>query len=117
MLRYNINSGVKKIKTRTAVVASAITLGLGGATFGLALPFAAHATNVPSNFPSNCDAGHGAPGGLGKNSPYYWVQDESTDGNTLPNGNVAPSGGANFGQEQGINTGQNNSGASATCNQ
>lgn len=43
MLRYNINTGVRKIKTKTAIVASTIVLGLGGATFGLALPFAAHA--------------------------------------------------------------------------
>jgi hypothetical protein len=43
MLRYNINTGVRKIKTKTAIIASTVVLGLGGATFGLALPFAAHA--------------------------------------------------------------------------
>jgi hypothetical protein len=46
MLRYNISSGVKKIKTKTAIIVSVVTLGLGGATFGLALPLAAHASSV-----------------------------------------------------------------------
>jgi hypothetical protein len=46
MLRYNISSGIKKIKTKTAIIVSVVTLGLGGATFGLALPFAAHASSV-----------------------------------------------------------------------
>jgi hypothetical protein len=115
MLRYNINSGVKKIKTKTAIVASVVTLGIGGATFGLAaLPFAAHAaTGIPNNFPtSNCDSGHGAPGGLGKD----YIQAEKDGQNKLPNGNVAPSGGSEFGMEQGADTtGLNNSGLAQTC--
>ena len=91
----------------------------GAFMFGsLAIP--AFASTVPSNFPGNngiCNAWHGAPGGLGVNGPYYWVQNEVGDNNPLPNGTIAPSGGANFGQEQGVITGQNNSGLSATCNQ
>jgi hypothetical protein len=47
MLRYNINTGVRKIKTKTAIIGSTIVLGLGGATFGLALPFAANAAGNP----------------------------------------------------------------------
>jgi hypothetical protein len=118
MLRYNIKTGVKKIKTKTAIAASVITLGVGGATFGLALPFAAHATGVPTNFSTTCDAGHGAPGGLGKYSPYSGgVQGEGSDNNTLPNGTVAPSSGSQFGMEQGPNTGLNNKTASQSCNQ
>jgi hypothetical protein len=112
MLRYNINTGVRKIKTKTAIIASTVVLGLGGATFGLALPFAAHAANGPTNFPTTCNAGHGAPGGLGR----AYIQSENEDGTLLPSGNTAPSGGANFGMEQGADTtGQNNSGLSAFC--
>jgi hypothetical protein len=63
----------------------------------------ASASTVPANFPGNngisCDAWHGAPGGLGINSPYYWVRSDP-----------------GFGQEQGVITGQNNSGFSAACN-
>jgi hypothetical protein len=116
MLRYDIKTGVNKIKTKTAIIISVATLGLGGATFGLALPFAAHAANVvPANFPSTCDAGHGAPGGLGR--AYIQAEGTDNDGSTLPHGTPPPSGGASFGQEQGVNTGQTNSGASAFCNQ
>jgi hypothetical protein len=70
MLRYNINTGVRKIKTKTAIIASTVVLGLGGATFGLALPFAAHAAGSGygsqpgfgvSNSQTIC-AGHGAFG-------------------------------------------------------
>ena len=46
MLRYNVKTGVSKIKTKSAIVASTIVLGLGGATFGLALPLAAHASSA-----------------------------------------------------------------------
>ncbi len=85
----------------------------------LAIPV--FASSIPANFPGDngisCNSWHGAPGGLGVNSPYYWVQDEASDGNPLPNGTVTPSGGANFGQEQGVVTGQINSGLSASCNQ
>jgi len=78
MLRYNINTGVRKIKTKTAIIGSTIVLGLGGATFGLALPFAAHASNFgdgsgygtqpgfeTASSNSAC-AGHGSFGAFGK---------------------------------------------------
>ncbi len=82
----------------------AVALG-GGIFVGVAAPAVA-AANPPgySNFPGNngtsCDAWHGAPGGLGVNSPYYWVRSD-----------------AGFGQEQGVVTGQGNAQYSATCNQ
>jgi hypothetical protein len=72
MLRYNIKTGVSKIKTRTAIVASVVTLGIGGAGFGLAIPFAAHAAgggycvNSTNGCAHSIDntvcAGHGAFG-------------------------------------------------------
>lgn len=64
----------------------------------------AFASTIPSNFPGDngisCNAWHGAPGGFGPNSPYYFVRTDT-----------------DFGQEQGVITGQNNSGFSASCNQ
>ena len=67
-----------------------------------ALP--AFASTVPTNFPGNtgtsCNAWHGAPGGFGPDSPYYFVRTDT-----------------DFGQEQGVITGQNNAGYSVYCNQ
>ena len=93
------------------VIGTVATILVAG---GMALP--ALATG-PSNFPATCDAGHGAPGGLGAHSPYAGgVQGEGGDNNTLPNGTTAPSAGSQFGMEQGADTtGQNNSGLSAIC--
>lgn len=85
--------------TMTALVA----LGM------LAVPAIASASTIPSNFPGNngtsCNAWHGAPGGFGPDSPYYTVSG--------PQGGL---GGSTFGQDQGVITGQNNSGYSAYCN-
>jgi hypothetical protein len=53
----------------------------------------------------SCDAWHGAPGGFGPDSPNYTV--------AAPQGGY---GGLAMGQAQGVNTGQNNSGFSASCN-
>ncbi len=78
---------------------------IGAATAGLLLASAAgaFASSVPANFPGDngisCNAWHGAPGGFGPNSPYYFVRTDT-----------------DFGQEQGVITGQNNSGFSASCN-
>lgn len=84
---------IKKIAF--GVAAAALALGT------LAVPV--FASSVPSNFPGNngisCNAWHGAPGGFGPNSPYYFVRTDT-----------------DFGQEQGVITGQNNSGFSASCN-
>lgn len=77
---------------RRALIIAAVIAG----TFTTVPAFAA---TVPVNFPSTCDAGHGAPGGLGKFSPYYFVRDDP-----------------GFGQEQGRVTGLGNSGFSASCN-
>ena len=85
---------IKKILIGTA--AGALMLG--------ATIVPAFASTVPVNFPGNtgisCDAWHGAPGGFGPDSPYYFVRTDT-----------------DFGQEQGVITGQNNSGFSASCNQ
>lgn len=75
----------------------------------LVLPAVASARSVPANFPgdngTSCNAWHGAPGGFGPDSPYYTVSG--------PQGGY---GGYTFGQAQGVNTGQNNSGFAASCN-
>jgi hypothetical protein len=71
---------VRKIKTKTAIIGSTNVLGLGGATFGLALPFAANAASPNASGycgastngcvqsgaleEGNC-AGHGAFGAFG----------------------------------------------------
>lgn len=75
----------------SAVVTPAIALGASSAG----------ASTIPTNFPGDnpsspaaCNAWHGAPGGLGVNSPYYWVRTDP-----------------GFGQEQGVITGQNNANA------
>ncbi|HUV58369.1 MAG TPA: hypothetical protein VMV96_06170 [Acidimicrobiales bacterium] len=75
----------------SAVVVPAIALGASSAS-------AAGSTS--------CDAGHGAPGGFGPNSPYFIVP-----------GPWGGYGGYAMGQAQGVNTGQGNSSYSATCNQ
>ncbi len=75
----------------------------------LAIPAAASASTIPSNFPGNtgtsCNAWHGAPGGFGPDSPYETVS-----------GAQGGIGGSTFGQDQGVITGQANSGYAASCN-
>ena len=98
-------------------------LAMAGAASALifsSLAGAAFASTVPTNFPGNtgtsCNAWHGAPGGFGPNSPYYTF----VNSNANPAPNVYPSDdatGYDFGQEQGVITGQNNSGYAAYCNQ
>ena len=89
---------------RKSIAVAVIALG---ASVALATP--AFASTVPSNFPGNngisCNAWHGAPGGFGPDSPYYTVAGPQ-DGY----------GGLAMGQAQGVNTGQGNSGFSASCN-
>lgn len=48
MLRYDIRKGVEKIKTKTAIVISAITLGLSGLGMAVAIPAISHAAGNPS---------------------------------------------------------------------
>ena len=55
MLRYNIRTGVKKIKTKTALAISGATLGITGLLAALALPLAAHAA-VSNNYTPFGDA-------------------------------------------------------------
>lgn len=61
----------------------------------------ASASTIPSNFPGTCESWHGAPGGLGVSSPYYFVrtdpdfgleQGPTTTGNNNATdcGNTAP---------------------------
>ena len=89
---------------RKSIAVAVIALG---SSVALATP--AFASTIPSNFPGDngisCNAWHGAPGGFGPDSPYYTVAG--------PQGGV---GGQIFGQKQGVITGQNNSGYSASCN-
>ena len=118
MIKYDIRTGITKIKTKTAIVASAAVLAISGLGMAVIVPAISNATGVPANYPSTCDAGHGAPGGLGAHSPYPTgsIQSESGDQNNLPNGTLAPSAGSQFGMEQGADTtGQNNSGLAAYC--
>lgn len=77
--------------TAAAVALPAIALGASSAGA------AGYTTNFPGNntsSPAACNAWHGAPGGLGVNSPYYWVRNDP-----------------GFGQEQGVVTGQDNANA------
>ncbi|SRR6266404_6985836 len=100
-MKYKIGERVQRNKRnlkKYIIGAAASVIMVAGA----AIP--AFATSIPSNFPgdngTSCNAWHGAPGGLGINSPYYWVRNDP-----------------GFGQEQGVITGQTNSGFSASCNQ
>jgi len=52
MLRYNIRTGVKKIKTKTFMAVSGITLGVAGLTIAVAMPLAAKAATGYSLFGS-----------------------------------------------------------------
>jgi hypothetical protein len=58
--KYNIRTGVTKIKTKTAIVATTVTLGFGGATIGIAIPFAAHAQGSDGSNASACGSAHAA---------------------------------------------------------
>jgi Spy/CpxP family protein refolding chaperone len=80
-----------KIKRIIVAMAMASAVAVPAIALGASSASAAGSTS--------CDAGHGAPGGLGRNSPYYWVRNDP-----------------GFGQEQGVITGQTNSGFSASCN-
>lgn len=58
-LKYDIRSGVKKIKTKTALTFSAVSLGAAGLFMAVAFPLGAHATsstiynNIPIPQPGN----------------------------------------------------------------
>lgn len=49
MLKYDIRTGVSKIKTKTAIVFSAIALSLSGFGMAVAIPAASHAAGNPSD--------------------------------------------------------------------
>jgi len=59
MLRYDIRTGVKKIKTKTALAISGATLGFAGLIAAIAIPLGAHASgtaiynNIPNTIPGN----------------------------------------------------------------
>ena len=79
---------------------------IGVAALALAIPTGALANNnngviaaQDAVSAANCNAWHGAPGGLGAQSPYYFVKDY------IP-----------FGSYQGVQTGDNNSDFAAACN-
>jgi hypothetical protein len=50
MLRYNIRTGVRKIKTKTTIVISAVALGTSGLGMAVAIPALSHA------IPTDCSA-------------------------------------------------------------
>lgn len=56
MVSYNIRTGVKKIKTKTALIVSGATLGFAGLAMAMAIPFGAKAAvggpvcNVPTDY-------------------------------------------------------------------
>ena len=56
MLRYDIRTGVKQIKTKTAIVISAVTLGVSGIGMAVMVPAISHAAGGPSA----CGSAHGA---------------------------------------------------------
>lgn len=89
-----------KIKRIIVAMTMASTLVIPAIAFGAP---SASASVIPANFPgdngTSCNAWHGAPGGFGPSSPY-------------PSVTV----GRDFGQRQGVITGQNNSGYSVFCN-
>jgi hypothetical protein len=107
---YKVGKKVKQdkkvVRRYLAGIAASLTIVAGAAVPALAAS-------------TSCNAGHGAPGGLGKFSPYDGgIQGEVNDKNTLPNGAIAPSAGSQFGQEQGADTtGLNNSSLAAYCRQ
>jgi hypothetical protein len=48
MLKYDIRTGVKKIKTKTAIAVSAVVLGFGSLGMAVAIPVISHAAGNPS---------------------------------------------------------------------
>lgn len=79
-----------------------LTLGAGAGM--------ASASQIPPNFPyaTSCNSAHGAPGGFGPGSPNGSVAGGTEGVPGAPHNS--------FGQEQGVGTGQNNSGFSESCN-
>jgi len=73
MLRYNVKTGISKIRTKTAIVISAVTLGMSGLGMAVAIPALSHAAGAGycGNSSNGCAqsgsqdgscAGHGAFG-------------------------------------------------------
>jgi hypothetical protein len=63
MLRYDIRTGVKNIKTKTVIAVSAVTLGVSGLGMAVAVPALSHAAGKPTALPSQastCGTDHGA---------------------------------------------------------
>jgi hypothetical protein len=61
MLRYDIRTGVKSIKTKTAIVASATVLGISGLGMAVVIPAVSNAAgNGDGSNASACGAAHGA---------------------------------------------------------
>ena len=80
MTKYDIRTGVTKIKTKTAIAISAITFAVGGLGFAVAIPAASHAAsndycgssaNGCAHSSSNtiC-SGHGAFGAFGPGNDW-----------------------------------------------
>lgn len=101
------DTGKVEVKIKRVLVGAIAAVAAAALTLGLSAP--AFASTIPAHFPGDngisCNAWHGAPGGFGPDSPYYTVSG--------PQGGL---GGYNFGQAQGVNTGQNNSNYAANCN-
>lgn len=104
---YKYGERVKRSRrvAKKYVIGAISTIIMAG---GMALPAmaAGPGNGPPPATPNSCDAGHGAPGGYGPDSPYWVVPG--------PQGGV---GGYRMGQAQGVVTGQWNSDYSASCNQ
>src|SRR4051794_10639439 len=60
MLRYNIRTGVKKIKTKTTLMISGATLGFVGLVAAIAIPLGAHAASPVWVAPAPAPIGGGS---------------------------------------------------------
>jgi hypothetical protein len=83
MLRYDIRTGVKKIKTKTGLAISGLTLGLGGLGMAVAIPLVTHADSAgpitfePSTYIlANIDGQNG----WSKTGPYDAAVSSNTSG-------------------------------------
>jgi hypothetical protein len=74
MVRYNIKTGIKNIKTKTAVAVSAVTLGVCGFGMAVVVPAISHAAPSASGAChgafANVNGSFGFLGGL-HGTPYY----------------------------------------------
>lgn len=81
LLKYDIRTGVSKIKTKTAVAVSAVALSLGGFGMAVAIPAASHAADYCGSSANGCEAASeaGAQCGTGAGSGAFGAFGEHGD--------------------------------------